>query len=151
MLTEATVALLNGLRFRPDAKRMVSLIPLGSIYWEDEMPSFLEIAKLPEDERNTIWALFGIRYKILDNKELGAGDEAFWNAAQAEAPDWALFHRLTLSTNDRKAREEAERDVQMEFEAFFAGADKVALTDKPHGVREFSATFDLNKKPKAES
>jgi hypothetical protein len=151
MLSEATIALLNELHFRADAKRMVSLIPLGSIYWEDEMPDLLDIAKLSDEERNMIWGLFGIRFKIWDDQQLAADDKSFWEAARSEVPDWPLFHRLALSLDDRKAREEAERDVEKEFEAFFGDADRVELSDKPHGVQEFSATFDLTKKRGAES
>jgi hypothetical protein len=47
--------------------------------------------------------------------------------------------------------EKAERGVEKEFEAFFGDADQVELTEKGHGVQEFSATFDLTKKPGAES
>jgi hypothetical protein len=32
---------------------MVSLMHLGNIYWEDEMPDYSDMAKLSEGERNT--------------------------------------------------------------------------------------------------
>jgi hypothetical protein len=103
MLSDALISLLNGLHFRADAKRMVSIIPLGSIYWEGEMPDFLQVAKFSEDERIIIWQLFGIRFKIWDNEQLAAEDRSFWDAARSEVPDWALFQRLALSADDRKA------------------------------------------------
>ena len=66
LLTDAIIDLLRRLAVRADARRMVSLIPLGSIYWEDEMPDYLDLAKLSEDERNAVWRLFAIRFKVWD-------------------------------------------------------------------------------------
>lgn len=145
VLTDAIIELLRGLPARADARRMVSLIPLGSIYWEDEMPDFLDLAKLSEHERNTIWRIFAIRFIVWDSEELSADDQAFWDAARADVPTWALFHRLVLTTDDRDARRNAERDIEKEFEALFGSADQVELTDKGHGLQEFSAKFDLTK------
>jgi hypothetical protein len=144
-MRESTIALLNSLRFRADAKRKVCLIPLGSIYWEDEMPDLLDLVKLDADEQNAIWRLFGIRFKIWDGERLSADDAEFWEAARSEVSDWALFRRVTLSADDREARAKAESDVEREFAALFGSADQVELTDKGHGLQEFSATFDLTK------
>ncbi len=149
-LSEATVAILGGLHFRAEARRMVSLIPLGSIYWEDEMPDYLSLMKLSEDEKNAVWRLFAIRFKIWDSERLSAEDESFWESARSDVPDWALFFRLTLSADDREARRQTEAEVEKEFESFFGDADHVEVTDKDHGIQEWSATFDLTKKTDSE-
>ena len=65
-------------------------------------------------------------------------------------PTFTLFHRLKLSAEDREAHKKAGREVEKEFEAFFGDADQVELTDKSHGLQEFSAKFDLTKKPNTE-
>jgi hypothetical protein len=57
-----------------------------------------------------------------------------------------FFRRLSLSDDDREAREEAETSVRKEFVDFFGAADEVHVTDKAHGVQGFSARFDLTKK-----
>jgi hypothetical protein len=147
ILTDAIITILRGLTARPDARRMVSVIPLGSIYWEDEMPGYPHLAELSSDERNIIWRLFDIRLRVWDSEVLSADDQALWDAARADVPTWALFHRLALSADDREARRQAEGDLQKEFEAFFGDADRVELTDKGHGLQESSAAFDLTKKP----
>lgn len=149
-LTDAIVAILKKMPARADARRMVSVIPLGSIYWEDEMPDYLDLATLSEDERNTIWRLFSLRFEIWDDQPLTAEDKEFWEAARVQVPTFALFYRLKLSAEDREARKKAEGDVEKEFEAFFGDADQVELTDKGHGIQEFSARFDLTKKPNTE-
>jgi hypothetical protein len=61
---DAIIDLLRKLPARGVARRMVSVIPFGSIYWEDEMPDYLDLAKVSVDERNTIWRLLpsGSRY-----------------------------------------------------------------------------------------
>jgi hypothetical protein len=115
------------------------------------MPDFLKLAELSEDERNAVWRLFGIRYRIWDDEHLCDEDRTFWDGACADAPDWALFQRLTISAADREAREQAERGVEKEFAVFFADADEVKLRDKGNGIQEFSATFDLTKKPDRET
>jgi hypothetical protein len=151
VLTDAIIDLLRRLTVRADARRMVSLIPLGSIYWEHEMPDYLDLAKLSEDERNAIWRLFAIRFKVWDGELLSADDRVFWDTAHAEVPSWALFNRLVLTAEDRDARKKAEGDVEKEFEAFFGEADQIEVTDRGHGIQELSATFDLKKKTDAEA
>jgi hypothetical protein len=146
MLAEPLIALLNRMQFCTDAKRLVSILPLGSIYWDDEMPNYRDLMKLSEDERFMMWRLFGIRLRVWDNEELAPEDKSLWDAGRSEAPDWALFRRTALSSVDRKAREEAEKDVEAQLEGFFQGADQVELRDRGGGVQEFSATFDLTKR-----
>jgi len=144
VLSDATVAILNTMRFRPEAKRTVSWLPLGSIYWEDEMPDWHNLA-LSKDERYTVIRLFAIRFKVWDNQQLSASDSVFWEAARAEAKNWALFQRLVLSEEDRAARKQAEKDAEEGFEAFFGDADQIELKKDENGLQEFSATFDLTK------
>jgi hypothetical protein len=126
---------------------MVSWIPLGSIYWEDEMPDDRDLIRFSEEERNIILRLFSIRFKIWDDEPLSTEEVSLWEAARSDLGDWALFHRLVLSADDRDAREQAEREVEKGFEAFLGDADQVVLKDKGDGIQEFSATFDLTKKP----
>jgi hypothetical protein len=46
------------------------------------MPDLIEIAKLSEDERNTIWRLFAIRFKIWDGEQLSSEDRSSWDTAR---------------------------------------------------------------------
>jgi len=147
VLTDAVIALLKELPVRSEARRKICFIPLGSSYWEDEMPEAAALAKLTEVEQNMVWRMFGIRFKIWDGEDLTEEDGAFWDAARAEVPTWALFVRLSLSDDDRKARRSAEADVENGLAIFFDHADSVELVDKEHGLQEWSATFDLTKKP----
>jgi hypothetical protein len=53
MLCETTVAHLSAFTYRADAKRRFSWLPLGGIYWEDEVPdwAFFQRAKVsPADQ-----------------------------------------------------------------------------------------------------
>jgi len=36
-------------------------LPLGGIYWEDEMPDLRQIMKIHEEDRNQMFRLFSIR------------------------------------------------------------------------------------------
>jgi len=138
--------MLAALPFRADAKRRVCILPLGSIYWEDEMPDLAQLMKLPENDRNAVLRLFSLRFKIWDRQHLSDDEQRFWDEVQKQAPGWAFFRRLELSAEDQRAREEAEAGVQRELEAFFGDADEVTISEQD-GVQSFSATFDLTKKP----
>jgi alpha-L-arabinofuranosidase len=146
MLSKPTIDLLNRLCFRTEAKRMISVIPLGSIYWEDEMPKLTDLIRLPNDQQKAIWRIFAIRMKLWDLKTISNEDQGLWGEGQSCAPNWAVFQRLSLSAEDQTAREKAEKEVEKEFEDFFNKTDNVQVGDEGHGLQGFSATFDLRKK-----
>jgi hypothetical protein len=69
----------------------------------------------------TILRMFGIRLLLWDSEALNTQDRHLWEAVKHQAPNWALFKRLTLSDQQRTARKQAERRVEQEFESL--GAD----------------------------
>lgn len=138
--------MLAALPFRADAKRRVCILPLGSIYWEDEIPDLAQLMTLSENDRSAVLRLFSLRFKIWDREQLSDDVQRFWDEVRDQAPSWAFFRRLELSAEDCREREQTEAGVQRELEAFFADADQVTISEKD-GVQSFSATFDLTKKP----
>jgi hypothetical protein len=145
VLTDALINLLRGLPARADARCMISAMPLGGIFWEDEMPESAVRWKLSEDERMTLWRLFGIRYKIWDDEPLSPDDQSLWDSARVSAPTWALFHRLTLTDADRESREQARAEVESTWEALFGDADEIEVTEKEPGFIKVTAK-GVNKK-----
>jgi hypothetical protein len=95
----------------------------------------------------TVLRLFFIRFKIWDDEPLSAQEMLLWEAARSDFGNWALFHRLVLSADDRDAREQVEQDVEKGLDEFFRDADQVEFEDRGNGLQKFSATFDLTKKP----
>ena len=81
MLSEAAVNYLQPLKHNPDAQRHCSMIPLGGIYWDDEIPEFSKLMTVPKDDRDAIFRLFSIRFKLWAGDELDADDQAYWDAA----------------------------------------------------------------------
>jgi|SRR5688572_26848691 hypothetical protein len=144
MLTEGAIAYLQPLTFSKTARRQACFLPLGGIYWDDEIPDFPALLEMPEEDRLGIFKLFAIRFKIWGGMELEAGEKLFLEKARAKVPDYALFQRLTLSHEDRAAQEQVEKDLTEGFAAMFEAADEVSISDKD-GVQSFSATFDLTK------
>ena len=55
MLSETTLGFLSTLIYRADAKRQVCWLPLGGIYWKDEMADIRHLMKIPEDDKNQIF------------------------------------------------------------------------------------------------
>jgi hypothetical protein len=145
MLSEQTLTHLSSLTYRPDAKRQVCILPLGSIYWDDELPHMGKFAAFPELDRNEILRVFALRLKFWDRQVLSDEDRQFWESIRSLAPNWAIFRRLELSDTDRLEREEIERACAKEFEEFLASADEVSVGEPMNGMQSFSATFKLNK------
>lgn len=144
MISETTLGFLSTLTYRADAKRQVCLLPLGGIYWEDEMPDIL-LMNIPEDDRNQILRLFGIRLRLWKGEPLLDGEQELWDMTYSQVPGWAFFQRQQISEDDQHAQEQAEQDSADALEALLADADRISIREKD-GVQEFSATFDLTKR-----
>lgn len=145
MLGKATLSHLSGLTYRSDAKRQVCLVPLGGIYWDDEMPDLRQIMKIiPEDDRNQMFRLFSIRVRLWRGEALPADEQLFWDTARSQMSTWALFQRLIISADDRHAQDEAERAATEGLRELLARADKVSISAE-NELQRFSATSHLNK------
>lgn len=145
MLTETTLRFLSTLTYRVDAKRQVCWLPLGGIYWEDEMPHIRHLMNIPKDDRNQILRLFSIRQQIWKGEPLAEAERQVWDATYSQVPSWAFFRRQQISEDDQRAQEQAAQGATDALAALFADADQVSVHEKD-GVQEFSATFDLTKK-----
>ncbi len=143
MLTERALEFLCPLKYRQDAERRVSWIPLGGIYWTDEIPDPLAFQELPEADRSLILRLFCIRFRIWNGEELSADDHTFWESARQQVPDSPVFQRLTLSPDDRRAQQEFERQAFEAFQVLKDHAENFELTERANGSAGFSLTFDL--------
>ena len=145
MISETTLGFLSTLTYRSDAKRQVCWLPLGGIYWEDEMPDIRHLMNIPEDDRNQILRLFGIRLRLWKDEPLLDAEQQVWDTTYSQVPSWAFFRRQQISDDDRRAQEQAEQGSADALEALLADADQVSIREKD-GVQEFSATFDLTKR-----
>ena len=136
MLTDGAIAYLQPLTFSKTARRLACFLPLGGIYWDDEIPDFLTLLEMPRKidlgflNCSLFASRFGVGWKWKQEKEL------FLEEARAQIPDYALFQRLILSDEDRAAQEQVEKDLTEGFAAMFEAADEVSILDKD-GVSEF--------------
>ncbi len=64
MLSDGAVKYLQPLRYDPNAERRSSTIPMGGIYWADEIPDFHALMDVPKHDRDVIYRLFTIRFKL---------------------------------------------------------------------------------------
>jgi hypothetical protein len=126
MLSEKAVALIAALPYRPDAEWEVNILPFGSMYWKDEMPSLRDLLD-KQDHALIIHAMFGIRLKLWDREVLNAQDQRLWDAVKSQVPYWALFHRLHLNDEQKQARKEAEQQVEREFESLSDDSDNAPM------------------------
>jgi len=148
-LTTGLVTVLNRLTVRPEARRGVYFhLPVASIFWDDEMPSYPDKARFSTIEREMLNRLFSLRRKVWHGEEFSDEDAAFWEDARAEAPAWALFQRLSLSDDDREFLKQAEEEGEKAMEMLCAEADKVEISDNGDGIQQISLSFDLTKDKK---
>jgi hypothetical protein len=126
MLSEKAAALLAALPYRPEAEWKVNILPFGSIYWTDEMPSLRDLFD-KQDDMLIIHAMFGVRLKLWDGEVLNAQDQRLWDAVKSQVPHWALFRRLNLNDEQKQARKEAERQVEREFESLSDDSDSAPV------------------------
>src|SRR5262249_37145285 len=150
-ISAAVITYLSKLNYRADASRLVCLIPLSGMYWEDEIPEFRELAELSEDDRLQVFRLFAIRYKLWDGETLSEEEGKFWNTVRSQVPNTPIFQRLTLSADDKQAHVDARQSCAEEFEEIFADAGQITWTDHGGGIQSFSAKFDLTKEEPAPS
>lgn len=141
MLSNGALKYLRPLTFDSSAERRSCMIPMGGIYWSDEIPDFRALMDVPKSDRNLIFRLFSIRFKLWAGEQLSDADQSYWDAARTQVPDYPVFHRVQISADDRVAQAAAEQDALAGFEALLGDADEVTVNNDG----SFSATFDLTK------
>lgn len=129
VLSTALVDYLSAMTYRSDAERLESILPLGGIYWADEL-DFESMKSLSEPDRDAMFRVVALRMKLWDGETLDPEDQAFWDAAQCAVPGWAVFRRLTLSDDDRRAHQHAFSQVVEFFEAMKSEGYEVDLNSK---------------------
>lgn len=119
-LSEKAVAMLTALQYQPRAGWGVNVLPVGSIFWLDEMPSMVELFENPDD-KFLIHSMFALRLKLWDGQALNADDKRLWDSVKAQVPNWAFFKRLCLTNEQKQAREQAEMQVEHAFDVLSEG------------------------------
>ena len=127
MLSDKVIEVLNSLRYRPDAGWHVNIAPFGDIMWNDEFPMKEQLPSLIEhsEDMTSINNAFCVRIKIWNGEALSAQEQEFWIGLQRLVPNWPLFKRVSLTPEQMRDREEAERQLDLELEALEATQDGI--------------------------
>ena len=144
MFSESTVRIITARRFSPEAEIVSCLLPLGSIFWTDELPPLSFLAFTETVDRNAVMKLFAIRINYWSTGEMGLEDRKVWDTAQREFPEWPLFHRLELTPAQRIAHEGTEKELENFFQELGTLADQVTISENQDGFRSFSTTINVN-------
>ncbi len=146
MLSPAAVAYFSQLKYRADAARRISWLPLCGIYWEDELSNLQDLMHMPESDQRLMLRLFCIRIRIWKGEALSDEDRPFWGDIHSQLPDWAFFQRLTISADDQNAQAAAEQAGESVFKSMAeVFPDQCTITEKD-GVQQFSATWKVPEK-----
>jgi len=141
MLKQTTEDYLRGLTYEPTAERYSMFMPLGTIYWSDEIPDMKALSELPDEGHEQVFRLMNIRAQLWNDEFLRVDDQVLWDDAQAKVPLCPLFQRLSLSKEDRDAQAEAEDSTREFIEHLATTADEFTLDEDGN----MSAKFDLTK------
>jgi len=112
-LSKKAVSMLTALQYQPSAAWGVNILPFGSIFWLDEMPSMAELFG-STDDTYLIHSMFGLRLKLWDGQSLDANDQQLWDSVKAQVPE-------CLSSEQKRARAQAELQVEQAFESLTEG------------------------------
>src|SRR5690349_5628822 len=110
-LSPSLVAYMSALTYRAESKRLVSLMPLSGIYWDDEIPDLGALFSLGEDDKMQYLRLLAIRIRLWRTEALNDEDQNLWDTVRILVPTCPVFMRLEISDDDRKTQREAEEET----------------------------------------
>jgi hypothetical protein len=142
-LSPSLVAYMSALTYRAESKRLVSLMPLSGIYWDDEIPDHGALFSLGEDDKMQYLRLLAIRIRLWRSEALNDEDQNLWDTVRILVPTCPVFMRLEISDDDRKTQREAEEETGEILDELLSGAKEVTWTDVGNGAKEFSAEIDF--------
>jgi hypothetical protein len=142
MFSELTVQIISSLRFDPNAQTVYCLLPLGSIFWSDELPQLKFLAF--GDDHDKIMRLFAIRINYWETNEIPAADLSVWEHAQREFPEWPFFRRLALTSAQLQQHKNAQQQMENLFDELTELGDDFVVSEGPDGFDSFSATFNVS-------
>ncbi len=125
MLSAELVSRLSQMPIRQDAELRVSYLPLGSIYWTDELNEIVdELITAAEEESQALLRLFQIRARMWDGEPLDDADREFFVAAREQVPDYALFQRLDIGGDALLLHREVKEAATEFWRVFFEDGEK---------------------------
>jgi hypothetical protein len=136
------VEIIEKLRFEPQAEMRWCLVPLGSIYWSDELPRKMFLEFREAADRDFAMRLFAIRINFWNNGAMKEEDEAFWNEAKTRFPSWPIFQRLELTNESKRAHLKVQAEAEQFFVDLSEEADEFKCTNEGD-YSSFSAAFRL--------
>jgi hypothetical protein len=144
MLSDTAKKYLSSLVYNRDAEIVCSIIPMGGIYWADEIPDFRKLRQMPEEARGDIYRLFRIRYALWDGVELSPEDLKFLELARLIVPGCPIFKRLVPADHDLQI----QKDIREEMNDIYRIAEEYSGSSEKKLNKDGSVTttWQLKKK-----
>ena len=145
-LSPSALAEYRALTFSHDARLEISLLPLGTLVWEDEHPGGkCMLPDLDDVSWKSMILLVGARTALWLDGEVPEHLQPAWDEAMLVLPDWPGFRRLTITDDQRDDVRFAQKELDAFEESLFGDADSFSRTKDGTGIVEINATFDLTK------
>ena len=129
MLSEDAYNKITSLALDPEAKMVCCVLPLGSIFWTDELPDHRLIftSFAPGNDQEFVAKVFALRMRLWTDGRISEGDLEFWENARILFPNWPLFKRLELGKPEREALESIDREIDDFIELFSQGSTEFSV------------------------
>lgn len=122
-----------------------SILPLGSVYWTDELPPLKFLGFTRDHDRMFVMQLFAIRINFWTNGEINDEEVTYWNEAKERFPHWPIFQRLNATDEIKRAHAECQKQMEEFFMTIADEADEFERRKDGDYLDSFSAKFDLTK------
>ena len=111
-LSPSLVTYMSALTYQAESKRLVSLMPLSGIYWDDEIPDLDALFSLGEDDKMQYLRLFAIRIRLWRGEALNVRKTRTCGIRYVtQVPTCPVFMRSEYFKEDRKTQREAEEET----------------------------------------
>jgi hypothetical protein len=144
-LSNEGAAIIETLRFDPQAQMGWSILPLGSVYWTDELPPLKFLAFKRNEDQRFVMQLFAIRINFWTNGEMNDEEVTYWNEAKTRFPNWPIFQRLNATDEIKREHEQCQKQMEEFFTTIADEADEFERRKDGDYFESFSAKFDLTK------
>lgn len=143
MFSDSSIKIIRRLCFDSSAGLHHCMIPLGSIYWDDELPEE-RFSAFSHPDRDLVLRVFSIRISLWNKEKIGESDLLFFEKVRMMFPHWPLFQRLQLNRESQIAHEKVQQSAfELLSELSEKTSDSLGSSDC---TGSFNATVDLEDK-----
>lgn len=143
---DALFVALSELRYDPNARLSLCMMPLATLKWSDEIPQAQILLIQCRETARFMWTIFGIRKELWIKRRIEPAHLDLWMAAQTLLPEWPLFRRLELSPKEYESLQGAEDEQNEIFDFLNRNSDDFTKGRNAFDILHYKATLRRDKR-----